>query len=127
MESEKHQSLKTLAVLILAALIFGEVFSEKGQTQLILSYVAMGLAVFAAFWPWASLWIHRAWMKFGELIGAVMSRIILSVIFYVILTPLALLNKLFSKSPRFVKGKGRLSYYTVRDKLYESKDLSTTW
>lgn len=126
MVNEKHQSLKTMAVLILAALIFGEVFKEKGQTQLILLYVAMGLAFLSAFWPWASLWIHKVWMKFGELIGAVVSRVLLSLIFYVLLTPLAALNKIFTKNPHFVKGQ-RTSFYTVRDKHYERKDLGTTW
>ena len=127
MVNEKHQSLKTMAVLILAALVFSEVFKEKGQTQLILLYVAMVLAFLSAFWPWASLWIHRLWMKLGEAIGAVVSRIILSVIFYLLLTPLAWLNRLFSKNPRFIKGKVRSTYYTVRQKQYERNDLGTTW
>ena len=127
MTTEKHQSLKTMAVLILAALIFGEVFKDKGETQIILIYVAMGLSFLAAFWPWASLMIHRGWMKLGELMGAIVSRVILAVIFYLILTPLGWLNRILSKNPKFVKGKNRDTYYSAREKVYIQKDLGTTW
>jgi len=46
-----------------------------------------------------ALW--RAWMFIGEVIGWVMSRLILIVLFYVLLTPITILSKIVGK--KFLK------------------------
>jgi len=51
----------------------------------------------AAFPIW--LWAFRYWMKLAEALGWVMTRVLLSVFFYLALTPMAILMRLFGKRP----------------------------
>lgn len=56
--------------------------------------------VFAAFafaWPRALGPVQRGWMKVGHALGWVNSRIILSLLFYVLVMPLGLLMRLLGK------------------------------
>ena len=43
--------------------------------------------------------VHRAWMKLGEGLAWVNTRIILGVVFYVVVTPLGILMRLVSHDP----------------------------
>ena len=42
--------------------------------------------------------LQRAWMSFAVVMGFVMSRVILSVIFFLVLTPIGVLGRLFGKA-----------------------------
>ena len=41
--------------------------------------------------------IEKVWMKFAEIMGAIMTRVILSVAFYLMITPLGLVLRLMGK------------------------------
>jgi hypothetical protein len=44
-------------------------------------------------------WPYRAWMAVGRVLGWINSRIILSIFFYMILTPVGILFRLLGKDP----------------------------
>lgn len=44
-------------------------------------------------------WPYRAWMAVGRVLGWINSRIILSIFFYVILTPVGILFRILGKDP----------------------------
>lgn len=65
-------------------------------------------------WPWiitAILWtfamfmpkklggFYRVWMKVGAALGKVNSRIILGIVFYLVITPMALIMRIFHHDP----------------------------
>jgi hypothetical protein len=84
--------LKTILVLALAMLIFYLIWELKW-----LLWLAAGLLVISLKPnPLADL-IAKLWMKLSEHIGIFMSKIILSIIFFVLLTPLAMLYRLFNR------------------------------
>jgi hypothetical protein len=69
-----------------------------------LLYLSVLLALVGAFSLTLSHWIDFLWMKLAWLLGAIIPRILLSVIFYLMLTPLAILSRLFGeKDPLFLK------------------------
>jgi saxitoxin biosynthesis operon SxtJ-like protein len=43
--------------------------------------------------------IYRAWMKFAEALGWVNTRVLLILIFYLVVTPIGLIMRLFGRSP----------------------------
>ena len=43
--------------------------------------------------------VHRWWMRFAEIIGWINTRILLIVIFYLVVTPLGLVMRLFRRVP----------------------------
>ena len=53
---------------------------------------------------------YKAWMKLGYLLGWVNSRIILGIIFFVILLPIAILMRLFGYDPLKNNRKGIYTY-----------------
>lgn len=67
--------------------------------------------------------IHLSWMMIAKVLGFINSRILLSIIFFVILTPIALLMRLLGKSS-FVKSAGTAdSLFVTRNHLYTKADL----
>lgn len=62
-------------------------------------YVAAPVAFLAAAWPLALGPFHKAWMKFGAVAGAINTRIIMSVVFFVMLTPIGWLLRAMGKDP----------------------------
>ena len=63
--------------------------------------------------------ITDAWLWLGEKIGAVMSRVILTVVFVFFLTPVAILYRTFGVK----KKKEQESYFKVRNHTYTAADL----
>ncbi|MHC4596363.1 MAG: SxtJ family membrane protein [Planctomycetota bacterium] len=60
--------------------------------------------------------IHKVWMILAVLLGWVMTRIILSVLFYLVVTPIGLLAKLFGKSRlNLAFDKSAESYWRFKD------------
>ncbi|MBI4243413.1 MAG: hypothetical protein HY606_04920 [Planctomycetes bacterium] len=62
-----------------------------------LLYSALTFQAVALILPEILLPLQKIWMVIGILIGWLMTRIILSILFYFILTPVSLLAKLFFK------------------------------
>jgi Na+/glutamate symporter len=61
--------------------------------------------------------VHKYWMAFAVLLGSIVSRIILFILFFLIVTPLSILAKVFGKK-FFVSHKetARTSYWITRGK-----------
>lgn len=68
--------------------------------------------------------IVAAWMFIGEKLGWVNSRIILSVIFFLLLTPLAFFYRMTKKNHLQLKRiENGGSYFIERNKKFEKKDF----
>lgn len=121
MKAKKEKSLETLLILCGALVILFWIYNKK--IFLLLSLV---LVLIGAFSPYLSEKITWLWLKFSELIGHVMSKVMLAIIFFIFLLPLAFINKIFRKDNLSLKKK-ETSYYTERNHLYIKKDLENTW
>ena len=67
--------------------------------------------------------IYRIWMLLAYFIGGIVSRVILTVLFYVVLTPTALVLRLFGKDILDKKlGKRRESYWVKKDLSGHTKE-----
>ena len=67
--------------------------------------------------------VYRIWMLIAYFIGGIVSRVILTVLFYVVLTPTGLVLRLFGKDvldQRFEKDK--VSYWIKKDLSDHTKD-----
>jgi hypothetical protein len=62
-------------------------------------YIGMPVALLAAIWPAGLRPLYIVWMKFGAVMGFINTRIIMSVFFFVMLTPIAWLMKVVGKDP----------------------------
>ncbi len=89
-------------------------------------FLAVGiiLIVAGAFVPKSLSRVHRAWMIFAIVSGFVMSRVILSILFYLILTPIGIIAKISGKDFLDLKfGEDKKTYWNYREqKKYEKVD-----
>ena len=61
--------------------------------------------------------LNILWFKFGILLGKIVSPLVMGIIFFVIVTPIALLMKLFKKDVLNLKFNKNNSYWKEKDKL----------
>ena len=63
--------------------------------------------------------IYKIWMIFAIIIGWVMTRVILSVLFYLIISTIGIFARLVGKDFLNLKSKNNESYWNIRNKEYE--------
>lgn len=115
----RKQVLETTAVLATFFLILSAVTKQK-----IYVWPALALLIIALFIKPLAVAITRIWLQFSEVIGGITNRIILSLLFVLVLTPIALLFRLFNKNPLGIKrANDKTSYYHDRNHTYTSEDL----
>jgi len=127
-ELTREKVLETIGVLALACLVVGHLAKRPGLKAGFLAAAALLLAVGLFVKPAGAL-IARAWLKFGGALGAVNSRIILGAIFYLFLTPIALLARLTRGDFLHLKkreGADR-SYWHARNHAYTLEDINKLW
>ncbi len=112
---------QTCLVIMTGLLVLWFIYSVK---WLVTAAVVIGLI--GAFVPIAAKGINWAWYKLAEGMGWVMSKVLLSVVFYLFLFPIALIARLFSKDTLQLKRRPD-TYWTQRDHEYSSKDLENGW
>ena len=60
---------------------------------------------------------NKAWIKFGEILGSVIAPIIMALVFFVFLTPISFLVRVFGKDLLGIKfNKKKTSYWINRNK-----------
>lgn len=127
-ELTREKVLETIGVLALACLVVGHLATRPTVKTGFLATAALLLAVGLFVKPAGAL-IARAWLQFGGVLGAVNSRIILGAIFYLFLTPIALLARLTRGDflhLRKLDGAER-SYWQARNHTYTAADISKLW
>ncbi len=68
--------------------------------------------------------IHKIWMTLSLLIGFVMTRIILFVLFYFVLTPISLISRLLRTQYLDLKlEKDKDSYWSYKDQVEHNKEV----
>lgn len=91
-----------------------------------LLYTGLFVGLASVFVPFIGDLIVKGWFKLAELMGYVNSRILLSLIFFVVLFPVALLARM-GKNLLSLRRENRQSAFTERNHRYEAKDLKNVW
>lgn len=115
----KHQ--QTCLVIMTGLLVFWFIYGVKWLVT-----VAVVIGLIGAFVPVVAKWINWAWYKLAEGMGWVMSKVLLTVIFYLFLFPVAFMARLFGKNTLQLKRKND-TYWVSRDHSYSGKDLENVW
>ena len=86
---------------------------------------AIVLLVLNMIWPTLYYFVAKVWLGLSHLLGAVMSRVILTLIFFLVVTPLALLRRALGHDPMRRKQwkSGTGSVLESRDHTYEPEEI----
>ena len=118
---------------------------KKDTTKSTILVISMGfLTLHLAFsWQWAvvvslivgligivssylSSKIEWAWMKFAQLLGYIVPNILLSIVFFLFLTPISILFRLFNKDVLMLSNEYD-SYFIDIDKKIDKKNFEKIW
>ena len=66
--------------------------------------------------------LNNIWIKFGELLGRIIAPIIMLMIFFLIVTPIGLILKMFHKDLLNLKFNKNKTYWMKKDKTIQSMD-----
>jgi hypothetical protein len=95
-EARRFGVILTFLLLALAGFSFWR--DHTVRAALVASGAGAVLVCTFAFFP---LWLEafRWWMKFAEVLSWVMTRVLLSIFFFLVLTPIGLVMRLFGRAP----------------------------
>jgi hypothetical protein len=122
----REKELETiLTICVMLVVIY---FVTKQQHRYLLT-ISMVLGLIGMFSKFLTAKIALGWTRLGEAMGAVTSKVILSIVFFVFLLPMAALARIFSKEKSSLQLKKPTgdSYYFTRNHTYEPKDLKNVW
>ena len=105
-----------IILLLVAGFLF---YKEKESFQIFLyiagTFISLGLIIPIILKP-----IYIVWMVFAVVLGWFMTRVILSLLFYVIITPIGLVLRIFGKDFLELKKQAvQGSYWNQRDRNFE--------
>ncbi len=92
-------------------------------------YGTMGIVLFAMVWPKGMTWPARFWFGLSHVLGAFMSKVLLSLIYALILMPVALARRLAKKDAmglRHYKA-GTGSAFVEREHTFTKEDLQNPY
>ena len=120
LSASRDQARDTGMALTLVALIVFFVTRE-------IRYVTMGTAILLLDMIWPSFFkpLAKVWFGLSHVLGTVMSKVILTLTFFVVLTPMGLLRSLLGKDPMRVRQfkQGTDSVFRVRDHTFTAADV----
>lgn len=124
---ERSKQLETILVLVLALGVFywlNRIKHPELAKYLLLAALVVGLI--GVFIPSLAEKMHWAWMKLAHGMGWVMSKVILSVVFFVFLLPMSLLVRALGKGSMKLKA-SKDSYYKERNFAFTKESLENVW
>lgn len=122
MKIKKTEPIKTVLTIVTGFIV---VFLATKMKWALTTAVIVGLV--GLFSTYLSEKIDFLWMKLAQVLGYIMPNILLSVVFFVFLTPMALLARVFKKKDSLqLKDPGASCYITV-DKVFTKESLETPW
>jgi len=114
-------SKSTILIISMGFLIFYLVFAWQWAVS-----VSLIVGVVGIISSYLSKKIEWVWMKLGDLLGLIMPKIILTIVFYLFLFPIALLYRIFNKDTLMLSKKYN-SYFIDVKKEIDKKSFENTW
>jgi len=116
----KEQCKDSGLALVLICLICFQVWKATALMLLAIVFLLIAMTYPPLFKPFA-----RLWFALSTAIGTVVSKIILTLLFFTVLCPVALVRKLMGKDAMQLKSwkKGNASVFRIREHRFDNKDL----
>lgn len=105
------------AVIALWPLLFGRHY------HLWASVLSGSLIVVALIFPPILRPVYTVWMAFGQVMGAINSRILLGIVYYFLFTPISLIRKMGKKGPLLLDFNKDATTYRIKRDPRESSHM----
>jgi hypothetical protein len=122
-ESKSANASKTVLIITVGFLVL-YFFSKKD----VFLYIAMGAGLLGSVSDYLADKIDWLWTKLGWLLSLIVPNIIMTIIFYVILTPTAFLSRLFGKSdPMDLKNTQSSLFKEKKETTFSKESFEKPW
>ena len=119
---DEIEKLKALLVIVTGLVIVGILTKTKGWF-----YAAGAVGVITLAIPVIGYWTVWLWYKIAEVMGWFMSRVLLSVVFFLFLYPISILAKMSTKDNMKLKRIKEKTIYSERNHKYTKEDIENIW
>jgi hypothetical protein len=118
------QARKSALVVAAVFLLIAAWNLYRGRTTVLIIFGSISAALFVAglFVPVAARAFHRAWMRLAVALGHVNSRVLLTLMYYLVFTPYGLVSRLVGRDPLRRRGKAGESYWTERKRTRQERE-----
>jgi hypothetical protein len=115
-DQEKDTGMAVVLLLLLGCLFFGKIIFTK---------LAVAALLLNMIWPKLFRPAAYIWYGFSHLLGTVVSKLLLSLVFFIIVTPIGLIRKIMGKDSLRLKQfkKETASVFVKRDIVFNNKDI----
>ena len=124
MELNRKKNLEAILAICVGLLVFFWIF---GKDYILIAAIVIGASgLLSTFLAEKIAWL---WYKLAAVLGKVNGFILLTILFYFILTPIAWLSKVFKKDDLQLKKKSdpNASYFVERNHTFSKEDLEKPW
>ncbi len=94
-------------------------------------YATMFIVLWAMVWPSSWQWPARLWFGLSHVLGFFMSKVLLSIIYIIILMPVAMVRRVMGKDSMRLKnyksGAGSNSAFVIREHTFSKEDLDNPY
>jgi hypothetical protein len=113
---------KSTLTIVIGFILISNYFNSK--TLYILAIVIGIIAIFSEKANEKIIW---GWNKISEILGLIMPNVLLTLVFYLFLTPLALINRINRKKNPLQLKNITASVYTSKRKEFSPESLEKIW
>ena len=117
----KEKSTEAMLTIAMGFLLLFFIFGWNWT--LIVSFVVGLTGIFST---WLSMKITWLWFGLAKILGKIVNTILLTIVFYLFLTPLALLYRIFNRDPLLMR-KSYDSYFITRNITFDKASFEKPW
>ena len=118
------QARKSALVVATVLLLIAAWNIYRGRVTVVLAFATAGVAlVFVGLLvPPAARAFHKGWMRLAVALGHVNSRVLLTLMYYLVFTPYGLVSRLVGRDPLRRRGAGGESYWVERKRTRQERE-----
>ena len=126
LDSKKSQAIVLGLVSGLLVIYFYLTEYKEKEADLLL-IITMSIAVLAALSGKLAFYIAWIWMKIGFLLGKINGTLLLTLVYLLVVTPIAWLKKLFAANTNFKASVKSDTAFEKRNKVFTNDDIQLPW
>jgi hypothetical protein len=112
-----------LIVAGVLAVVSGILWYRQSMTgHFVTAGIALGLVLIGFFVPPAAKLFHRVWFKIAFALGWVNSRILLTLIYFLVFVPYGIISRMVGRDPLQMRQPKGDSYWHKREKTRQAKE-----
>ena len=121
-QNTQNRSFGLLFFIVLLAFALWPL-TKKGEINLFLISISLIFLILGLLNSKILTPLNKSWIKLGELLGRIIAPIVMGVVYFIILTPISLLVRLFGKDLIGMKfNKNSKTYWIKREKHLGTMD-----